>query len=37
MQYKILRTNIIRVVWQTVRNITNETLGIKRQIDLLVA
>ena len=29
IQYQILRTSIIRIVWQTVRRITNEILGIK--------
>ena len=27
--YQILQTNIIRIVWQTVRRITNEILGVK--------
>ena len=27
---KILRTGIIRIVWQTVRRITNEILGVKK-------
>ena len=27
--YQILQTNITRIVWQTVRRITNEILGIK--------
>ena len=26
IQYQILRTNIIRIVWQTVRRITNKIL-----------
>ena len=30
MQYQILQTNITRTVWQTVRRITNEILGVKR-------
>ena len=30
MQYQILPTNIIRIVWQTVRRITNEILEKKR-------
>ena len=29
IQYQILQTNIIRTVWQTVRRITNEILGVK--------
>ena len=29
IQYQILRANIIRVVWQTVRRITNEISGVK--------
>ena len=29
IQYQILRTSIIRIVWQTVRRITDEILGIK--------
>ena len=29
IQYQILQTNIIRTVWQTVRRITNELLGVK--------
>ena len=28
-QYQILQTNIIRIVWQTVRRITREILGVK--------
>ena len=27
--YQILQTNIIRIVWQGVRRITNEILGVK--------
>ena len=30
MQYQILQTNITRIVWQTIRRITNEILGVKR-------
>ena len=30
IQYQILQTNITRIMWQTVRRITNEILGIKR-------
>ena len=30
MQYQILQTNITRTVWQTIRRITNEILGVKR-------
>ena len=29
IQYQILQTNIIRTVWQTVRRITYEILGVK--------
>ena len=29
IQYQILRLNIFRIVWQTVRRITNEILGVK--------
>ena len=29
IQYQILQTNIIRIVWQTVRRITNKILGVK--------
>ena len=29
MQYQFLQTNITRAVWQTVRRITNEILGVK--------
>lgn len=29
IQYQILQTNIVRVVWQTFRRITNEILGVK--------
>ena len=29
IQYEILQTNITRTVWQTVRKITNEILGVK--------
>ena len=28
-QYQILRTNIITIVWQAVRRITNKILGVK--------
>ena len=27
--YQVLQTNIRRIVWQTVRRITNEILGVK--------
>ena len=30
IQYQILQTNITRTVWQTVRWITNDILGVKR-------
>ena len=29
IQYQILQTNITRTVWQTVRRVTNEILGVK--------
>ena len=29
IQNQILQTQIIRIVWQTVRRITNEILGVK--------
>ena len=29
IQYQILQTNITRTVWQTVRRITNEIVGVK--------
>ena len=29
IQYQIPKTNITRTVWQTVRRITNEILGVK--------
>ena len=29
IQYQILKTNITRTVWQTVRRITDEILGVK--------
>ncbi|RMX45926.1 hypothetical protein pdam_00011043, partial [Pocillopora damicornis] len=32
IQYQILRSNIRRVVWQMVRGITNEILGVKGQV-----
>ena len=28
IQYKVSRTNFIRIVWQTVRRITNKILGM---------
>ena len=34
MQYQILPTNIIRIVWQTVRRITNEILEKKEFVHL---
>ena len=33
IQYQILWTNIKRIVWQTVRRITNEILRVKGLID----
>ena len=35
MQYQILHTNITRTIWQTVRRITNEILGVNGLIDKL--
>ena len=32
IQHQILQTNITRTIWQTVRRITNEILGVKRLI-----
>ena len=29
IQYQILRSNIIKIAWQTVRRITNKILGVK--------
>ena len=29
IQFQILQTNITKIVWQTVRRITNEILGVK--------
>ena len=29
IQYQILKTNITRTIWQTVRRITNEIVGIR--------
>ena len=29
MQYQILQIDIIRIVWQTVKRITNEIVGVK--------
>ena len=37
IQYQILRTSIIKIVWQTVRRITNEILGTKRLRNRLYA
>ena len=31
---QILQTNIIRIVWQTVRRIANEILGVKGQLTI---
>ena len=28
IQYQILQTNIMRIIWQTVKRITNEILGV---------
>ena len=29
VRYQILKINIMRIIWQTVRRITNEILGVK--------
>ena len=29
IQYQILQTNIMRIVWKMVKRITNEILGVK--------
>ena len=29
MQYQILQTNMMRIIWQTVRRITNEILRVE--------
>ena len=29
MQYQILQTNMMRIIWQTVRRIINEILGVE--------
>ena len=29
IQYQILKTNIVRILWQTVKRITNEISGVK--------
>ena len=29
IRYQILQTNIMRIVWQTMRRITNEIFGVK--------
>ena len=29
IQYQILQTNIMRIIWQIVRRITNEILGVE--------
>ena len=28
IQYQILQTNIMKIIWQTVKRITNEILGV---------
>ena len=30
IQYQILQTNIMRIIWQTVKRITNEILGVSK-------
>ena len=34
IQYQILQTNITKTVWQTVRRITNEILGVTGLINV---
>ena len=29
IQYQILQANIMKIIWQTVKSITNEILGVK--------
>ena len=29
IQYQILQANIMRIIWQTIKRITNEILGVK--------
>ena len=36
IQYQILQTNTTRTVWQTVRRITNEILGVKGLINVII-
>ena len=36
IQYQILQTSITRTVWQTVRRITNEILGVKESINVTI-
>ena len=36
IQYQILQTNITRTVWQTVRRITNEILGVEGLQDMIL-
>ena len=36
IQYQILKTNFAKTVWQTVRRITNEILGVKGLKDLFL-
>ena len=35
IQYQILQTDIIRILWQTVRRITDKILGVKELIHIL--
>ena len=37
MQYQTLQINITRTIWQTVRRITNEILGVKVLLLAIVA
>ena len=35
IQYQILQTDIIRILWQTVRRITDKILGVKGLMQIL--
>ena len=35
IRYQILQTNIMRIMWQTVKRNTNEILGVKGLIKVL--
>ena len=36
IQYQIFQTNITRTVWQTIRRIKNEILGVKESINVII-